>query len=102
MGFGIAMMDDGSVRRVLQAVATIQHRNYIVMEVKSSLCKEERKELFATWAPSGFKRTVAVMVGEPPAEFKQKTKELMLKQKQDVADAEFKIKQEEERKKREV
>merc|ERR1712083_589777 len=101
MGFGISMMDDGSVRRVLQTVAAIQQRNYVVMEIKANLCKEERKELFAKWAGNEFKRTVSVMVGEPPVDFKQRAQKLMLQQKQEVADAQFKLRHEEEKKKRE-
>merc|ERR1712151_554193 len=53
MGFGISMMDDGSIRRVLNAVAPIQQRNYVVMEVRANLVKDERKELLAKWASSG-------------------------------------------------
>eukprot|EP00408_Alexandrium_pacificum_P067235 CAMPEP_0171179032 /NCGR_PEP_ID=MMETSP0790-20130122/13051_1 /TAXON_ID=2925 /ORGANISM="Alexandrium catenella, Strain OF101" /LENGTH=889 /DNA_ID=CAMNT_0011643959 /DNA_START=48 /DNA_END=2714 /DNA_ORIENTATION=+ len=100
MGFGIPMMDDGSVRRVLHAVAPIQQRNYIVMEVKSNLLKEERKELLAKWGAAGFKRTAAVMMGEPPAAFRKYTQEKALKVKQDASDADFRTKKAEEKRKK--
>jgi len=102
MGFGISVMDDGSVRRVLQAVAPIQARNYVVMEVKSNLVKEERRELASKWAGTGFKRTATVMLGEPPAAVKKHFQELILKDKQEKSDAEFRAKKEEEKKKKEL
>merc|ERR1712151_1401698 len=98
MGFGIAMMDDPSIRRVVQAVAPIQQRNHVVMEVKSNLMKEERKEGLGRWG--SFKRTAAVMLGEPPAHLKKRAQALMLKQKREASDAEFKIKQTEEKRKK--
>jgi len=98
--FGIPMMDDGSVRRVLHAVAPVQARNYVVMEVKGNLLKEERKELAAKWAGTGFKRTAAVMMGEPPADFKKKSQALALKLKQEASDADFRAKQAEVKRKK--
>merc|ERR1712176_120627 len=101
-GFGISMMDDGSVRRVLQVVAPIQERNYVVVELKSNLIKDGRRDLFAKWAQSGFKRSAVVMVGEPPLAFKKRGQDLTLQQKQIASDAEFKAKQAEEKHKRDV
>merc|ERR1712176_73158 len=101
-GFGLTMMDDGSVRRVLNAVAPIQQRNYVVMEVRASLIKEDRKELFSKWSASGLKRTVVVIMGEPPKEIKQRNLDRALQYKQEAADAEFKVKQAEEKKRKEM
>ncbi|CAE8594858.1 unnamed protein product [Polarella glacialis] len=98
MGFGITVLDDLSVRRVLQAVAPIQKRHYIVMEVKGSLVKEERTELAARWA--GFKRVATVVMSQPPAAFTKHSLAIMLKSKQEVSDAEFKGKQAQEKQKR--
>merc|ERR1711920_485122 len=83
---------------VVQAVAPIQQRNYVVMEVKSNLMKEERKEALTRWC--SFKRTAAVMLGEPPAHLKKRAQALTLKQKQEASDAEFEIKQTEEKRKK--
>lgn len=102
MGFGIAMMDDGSIRRVLAAVAPIQPRNYVVMEVKSSLMKEERKDLCKKWASSGFKRTAQVMMGQPPAALAKKWQETALQQKQELSDIAFRKKKAEEQAEKEV
>mmetsp|Transcript_45932 Transcript_45932/g.116793 ORF Transcript_45932/g.116793 Transcript_45932/m.116793 type:complete len:927 (+) Transcript_45932:75-2855(+) len=100
MGFGIAVLDDHSIRRVLQAIAPVQQRNYVVMEVKSNLMKDERKELISKWAGSSFKKTAVCMMGDPPASFKKRSQEVALTQKQLASDAEFKAKQEEERRKK--
>merc|ERR1712217_822457 len=66
MGFGIGLIDDQSIRRVLQAVAPIQQRSYVVMEVKSNLLAEGRKELVSRWSTSTHKKVAAVVVGDPP------------------------------------
>mmetsp|Transcript_90690 Transcript_90690/g.219989 ORF Transcript_90690/g.219989 Transcript_90690/m.219989 type:complete len:524 (-) Transcript_90690:408-1979(-) len=100
MGFGISMMDDGSVRRVLHSVAPFQKRDYVVMEVKSNLLKDERKEAAARWAGSGFKRTAAVLVGEPPQPLKKRCQEMMLQAKQETVTAEWQTKQAEEKKRK--
>eukprot|EP00435_Cladocopium_sp_Y103_P061919 s551_g23.t1 len=99
MGFGIAALDDLSVRRMLQAVAGIQKQNLVVMEMKSNLLKSERKELTTRWAACGCKRVAAVVVGEPPASFRAFSQEMMLRIKQEALTAEFKAKVQEERKK---
>merc|ERR1712190_149169 len=85
-------MDDGSIRRVLYANAPIQQRNYVVMEVKSSLIKEERKDLYARWG--GLKRTAAVMMGEPPAALKSRAQAATLAEKQKASNAEYMAKHE--------
>mmetsp|Transcript_74485 Transcript_74485/g.164657 ORF Transcript_74485/g.164657 Transcript_74485/m.164657 type:complete len:597 (+) Transcript_74485:90-1880(+) len=92
-GFGIPSVDDGSIRRAIMTVAPIQDRNYIVMEVKSNLLKEERQSMVTRWPASRFKTSAKVMVGEPPAVVKKHMQELMLKQKQGLADAKFKAEQ---------
>jgi len=101
MAFGIADLDDLSVHRMLQASAEIQKRNLVVMEMKSSLLKSERKELTARWMACGCRRVAAVVVGDPPASFRAFSQEMMLRMKQEALTAEFKAKVQEERKKTE-
>eukprot|EP00441_Pelagodinium_beii_P040988 CAMPEP_0197629616 /NCGR_PEP_ID=MMETSP1338-20131121/7393_1 /TAXON_ID=43686 ORGANISM="Pelagodinium beii, Strain RCC1491" /NCGR_SAMPLE_ID=MMETSP1338 /ASSEMBLY_ACC=CAM_ASM_000754 /LENGTH=900 /DNA_ID=CAMNT_0043200683 /DNA_START=25 /DNA_END=2727 /DNA_ORIENTATION=+ len=91
MGMGIAVIDDLSVRRVLNGVAPIQKRNFVIMEVRGNLLKEERRELTARW--QGFRRVATVFVGEPPESFKKMSQQLTLKMKQEAADQEFRAKQ---------
>merc|ERR1712136_317644 len=96
-GVGIPSLDDWSIRRVLQAVAPLQQRHYVVMEVKSNWLKEERAALLARF--EAFKKVAVVIVGEPTLEFKKHTQRLNLKQKQEASNAEFRAKQAEEKKK---
>jgi len=98
--FGLAGMDDFSIQRVLGTVAPAVPRHYIIMEVKSNLLKEERKELLQRW--TDFRRVSKVMVGEPPAQFKQWTQTLILKKRQETADADFETKQVEYKRKKEL
>mmetsp|Transcript_4847 Transcript_4847/g.11307 ORF Transcript_4847/g.11307 Transcript_4847/m.11307 type:complete len:908 (-) Transcript_4847:111-2834(-) len=100
MGFGIGGLDDFSVRRLLQAVAPVQNRHFVVMEARGNLIKEEREE--ATSRFSAFKKVARVMVGEPTADFKKATLETMLKQKQEASDLEFRNKQAEEKRKKAI
>jgi len=98
MGMGIMALDDGSVRRVLyESVAPIQQRNYVVMEVRGNLLKEERIEQLSHWTGFNFKRVGVVMLGEPPAAFKKYGQEVTLRVKQEVSDQEFRAKQVQEK-----
>merc|ERR1711979_41507 len=74
--------------------------NYVVMEVKSNLMKDERKELVSKWAGSSCKKIAVCMMGDVPASFKKRSQEVALAAKQHASDAEFKAKQEEEKRKR--
>ncbi|CAE7558921.1 Hnrnpu [Symbiodinium sp. CCMP2456] len=90
MGFGVSALDDGSMRRTLQALVSIQPRNFIVVEMKSALLKEERRELALRWG--GYTRIATVLVGEPPAAFKEFSQDRMFKAKQEAKVAEAKAK----------
>lgn len=100
--FGIPSLDDFSVRRVLRVMAPLQQRNYVVMEVKGNLTKEERMETVGRFTPPHFKRVAAVLVGEPTKDFKQRAQELVLHAKQQASDAEFRTKKAEEQQKRAI
>merc|ERR1712217_176900 len=100
--FGIYNIDDGSVVKALKSIAPIQNRNYIIMELKGNLIKEEREMLIKKFSPALFKRVGHVVVGEPGLEFKKKVHEIALQQKQEAADKEFRAKQEEEKRKHKV
>merc|ERR1711957_673473 len=99
-GFGLTMMDDGSLRKLLHNVAPLHSRNYVVMEVKSALMKNERKDMLNKWEGGKHKRTAVVLVGEPKDAFKKHTKALMLKQKQSASDKEFAFKSAEAKRKK--
>merc|ERR1712113_700356 len=84
MNFGMNMMDDGSIRRVIHSVAKVQPRNYVVMELKANLVPADRKDLLARWEGAlNLRKSAVVMVGEPPLEFKKSQQEIALQQKQE-------------------
>merc|ERR1711953_1304263 len=84
-----SVLEDSSVRRVLDAVAPVQNRDYVVMELKGNLVEEDRQKLLERF-PNSFKKIACVVVGEPSADFKRHTQDIMLKEKQEKADAQFK------------
>merc|ERR1712232_979237 len=79
MNFGLPSMDDSSVQRILSSVVATQPRPYVVMEVKSNLMKTERETLMKRFSRIRFKRVAHVVMGEPPASFKDRTQEALLK-----------------------
>merc|ERR1719162_2830550 len=95
-------MDDMSVRKLLQVIASLQPHHYVVMEVKSNLLKDDRKDLLGRFIGPSFKRIALVVMGEPPLEFRKKSQELILADKQAIADDEFKKKIAEEKRKKEA
>merc|ERR1712060_575542 len=97
MNFGMRDMDDGSVSRILKQVAPVQMRNYVIMELKGSLMKEERREMLARFNRPMFRRVAHVIVGEPTLEFKKRSQEMALKQKQEASDNEFRLKKAQEK-----
>jgi len=92
MQFGLPLMDDLSVRRVLQAVAPTQKRNFVIGELKANLVKRERELSLGVWSGRHFKSSAAVIMGEPPKEFKDKVQANLLKDKTTKAENERKKK----------
>lgn len=99
MKFGIQMMDDMSVRRVISAIAPTLKRNYVVPELKKNLLAADRKTELAKFG-SSFKKTATVLMGEPSTEYKEQVGALILAEKQAKADAEKKKKAQEAERKR--
>eukprot|EP00405_Crypthecodinium_cohnii_P012604 CAMPEP_0206444038 /NCGR_PEP_ID=MMETSP0324_2-20121206/14697_1 /ASSEMBLY_ACC=CAM_ASM_000836 /TAXON_ID=2866 /ORGANISM="Crypthecodinium cohnii, Strain Seligo" /LENGTH=1016 /DNA_ID=CAMNT_0053912031 /DNA_START=99 /DNA_END=3146 /DNA_ORIENTATION=- len=85
MQFQVPELDDYSMRRAIYSIAPLQNRSFLVMEVKSNLLADERQNLLAKF-PSTFKKTALVVMGTPKADFKEHTKSLLLKQKQEALD----------------
>eukprot|EP00930_Biecheleria_cincta_P096740 TRINITY_DN8853_c3_g1_i1.p1 TRINITY_DN8853_c3_g1~~TRINITY_DN8853_c3_g1_i1.p1 ORF type:complete len:858 (+),score=289.12 TRINITY_DN8853_c3_g1_i1:57-2630(+) len=98
--FGIPDMDNVSVRRMILSLAPLQQRNYIVMEIYGNLVQEARAGNLRRFFDGTFKKVSYVVVGEPNAEFKKKNQELMLAEKQALADIQFKREKAEEARKR--
>mmetsp|Transcript_68387 Transcript_68387/g.196151 ORF Transcript_68387/g.196151 Transcript_68387/m.196151 type:complete len:867 (-) Transcript_68387:47-2647(-) len=91
--FGVAGMDDFSIRRSLNAISSAMPRNYVVMEVKQNLIEADRKEILKRFNAPCFKKVAEVTMGEPPADFKKQQQEKLLKDKQEKEDAMHKAKQ---------
>merc|ERR1712217_724964 len=100
MKFGIPLMDDLSVHRVLNAIAPTLKRNYIVPELKSNLIAAERTNTLLKFSASEFKKTATVIMGEPNDEYKTKVRALVLANKKSQAELEKKKKAQEEERKR--
>mmetsp|Transcript_61256 Transcript_61256/g.96640 ORF Transcript_61256/g.96640 Transcript_61256/m.96640 type:complete len:656 (-) Transcript_61256:1159-3126(-) len=90
MSFGLPNLDDKSVQKALLHLASMQRRNFFVVELQQMLLAEERKTLLANF--SEFKKVAVLAVGEPPAAFKKQSQELILKDKQEASDDLFKKK----------
>mmetsp|Transcript_50611 Transcript_50611/g.118217 ORF Transcript_50611/g.118217 Transcript_50611/m.118217 type:complete len:886 (+) Transcript_50611:111-2768(+) len=100
--FGIPCMDDLSAKRLINTVAPLLPRNYIVMEVKSNLVKEEREASLSKFGAEKFKKTCMVVMGEPDKKFKEIAHSKMLEEKTKQAEMEFKRKQFDKTKKKEA
>merc|ERR1712232_891843 len=100
MKFGIPLMDDLSIGRLLSAVAPTLRRNFVVPELRYNLIAEERKDALRRFSASDFRRTVTVLVGEPPAEYKDRVQALILEDKKAKAEAEKEKKEKEEERQR--
>lgn len=97
---GLPLLDDWSVRKILSTVAPTQPRSYVVMEVKSNLLKEERQMLLRRFKRRGFKLVAQVVMGEPPAEFKETVYKQLLEEKQLKLDEEWKLRKAEKERER--
>merc|ERR1712187_217413 len=70
MHFGIPLMDDKSVSKVLQAVAPLTKRHYVVAELKNNLVKKDRQFSLANWTGRHCKGAGAGLRGVPSKEYK--------------------------------
>merc|ERR1712176_693653 len=100
MNFDISSLDDGSIDRMIKTFAPLQKRDYVIMEVRGNLIKEEREAMLARFPSSSFRKVATVQLGEPNMEFKQRVQENTLKAKQAASDVEHnrKIQQEKAKK----
>lgn len=90
-------LNDDSVRRAVYSVAPLKGRNYVVMEVKGNLMKDDRKPLLDRFNAPVFKKIACIVVGEPSVDFKKHSQKLILQQKQEASDKQFHAKQLEEK-----
>lgn len=98
--FGVPSIDDRSTCRMIQTVAGANKRSFAMMEIKSNLIKEERKEVLKRFCLPHFKKVAVVVMGEPDPQFKERVYKAALQEKQVAADAEFRAKKAEELRKK--
>merc|ERR1712107_295352 len=84
-------MDDFSVRRVIQSIAPLVPRHYVVREVKQNLIETDRKEMLKRFSLPHFKKTALVVMGEPSPEHKKKVQRRILLDKQAKAESDWKV-----------
>merc|ERR1712060_831017 len=82
---------------MVKNVAPLQKRNYVILEVMNNLLVEGRKATLDSFPNEVFKKVAQVTLGEPNADFTQKTHEELLRRKQYKCDEEFKIAQAEKK-----
>merc|ERR1719210_642061 len=95
-------MDDFSVRRVLNSIAPVVPRNYVVMEVKQNLVAADRKENLMRFSAPHYKKIARVAMGEPSDAYKKVQLDVLLKEKQEKAEAVWKAKKAEAERKKQI
>lgn len=98
--FGIPGMDDHSVRRIINNIAPVVPRDYIVMEVKKNLIASDRKEILRRFGAAHYKKVAKVVMGDPSEGFKKIQQEQLLKEKQEKLEAVWRQKKAETERKR--
>merc|ERR1712203_748406 len=81
-----------SASKVIQSIASVVPRNYVLMEVKENLLPEGRKANLMKFPSATFKRVARVAMGEPDSAFKKMVKDKLLKVKQEKAVKEWEAK----------
>merc|ERR1739838_550732 len=100
--FGPPGMDDNSVRRVINNIASVVPRNYVIMEVKANLTAADRKENLQRFSAPHFKKIARVAMGEPKADFKKAQLDHVLQEKQEKAEIAWKAKKAEVERKKQI
>jgi len=93
--FGMPHIDDGTVKQILQSVASAQQRDIVYMEVRGNLIEEDRAQALAKFRLPCYKKVAKVLMGEPADDFVQFMHDKLLKEKKVKADLEFQIKKQE-------
>merc|ERR1712187_402974 len=91
------MHGEQNYSKMMQVIAASCPRDFVVMELKANLIKEEREKLLAKFPSFMFKKVACVAIGTPEASFTAYNEKLMLADKQAVSDKEFKLKKAKEK-----
>jgi len=88
----VSLNDMAGIKKLLLEVAAMQPRNFVIMEVKGNLIKEDRLAALAKFKNSAFRTVAEIVVGDAPSSFKRTVQTKTLKVKQDASDKEHKVK----------
>merc|ERR1712032_503644 len=97
---GIPSLDNNSAHRILHVIAPLQPRNFVVMELKGNLTASDRLAALSVFKNPSFRSVAVVLIGEPTSDFKARTHAALLEEKQGIADAAFRTKMAEVKRKR--
>merc|ERR1712194_214420 len=99
MKFGLPLMDDYSVRRLIAHIAPMSRRNFIIPQMLSNLRAGDRQDSLQAFMAHGYTKVATMVVGEPDAQYKEYIQVKMVADKKARAEtARKKQKFEEERK----
>merc|ERR1712194_154300 len=85
-------LDLVGLKQRLMDLAAIQPRNFVIMEVRGNLIKEDRQAALAKFTGGLFKITAEVIVNETSSSFKKVVQAKVLNAKQDNSDREHRAK----------
>merc|ERR1712046_175851 len=88
MNFGVPFMEDGSVKRVINAIAPAQKRNYVIGQLTTSLCKGKRKDLLNLFQDADFDKKAVVIMGDPDKEYTERVHAALLADKKKAVEKE--------------
>eukprot|EP00929_Paragymnodinium_shiwhaense_P093524 TRINITY_DN536_c0_g1_i1.p1 TRINITY_DN536_c0_g1~~TRINITY_DN536_c0_g1_i1.p1 ORF type:complete len:962 (+),score=326.75 TRINITY_DN536_c0_g1_i1:103-2988(+) len=86
---GLKAFDCCDFKQSLLTVATMQPRNFVVMEMSNNLRLQGREAAMRLWPKDKFRRVCIVNIGEPTGVFKRESQELLLAEKQAKLDKEY-------------
>merc|ERR1712187_61383 len=87
MNFGSPLLDDGSVRKVINTFAQMSKRNFVVAELKSNLVADDRKKAISSFSAPQFKKKAIVLMGEPSKDYISTVHSKLLEAKKVKAEA---------------
>merc|ERR1740130_1480524 len=87
-----ALQDLAGIKKTLMELAALQPRNFVIMEVKGNLIKDERAKALAKFKSPVYKTVADVILNQPSADFKKIVHTKTLAAKQNKADQEAKSK----------
>eukprot|EP00928_Gymnodinium_smaydae_P069895 TRINITY_DN5372_c0_g1_i1.p1 TRINITY_DN5372_c0_g1~~TRINITY_DN5372_c0_g1_i1.p1 ORF type:complete len:834 (-),score=138.74 TRINITY_DN5372_c0_g1_i1:220-2721(-) len=98
---GVHSLDDFSIRKIMNSLAPVVPRNYLILEIKGNLTPEDRAEQLRRFG-ANFKRIAHVAIGKPDDEFRKAQQEQILKNKQAKATEDWRLKKAEINRKKQL